>query len=188
MAARAATLSNMHTPSTLKPFRSTVLPAASAGLLLGALTACGSGASTVAALTVTDAVVRAAPPGRPMTAGYAQFTAGATPLCITGFQLPEAGSVELHATVRQGDRLRMQAQGPLCLGAGESARLLPGGLHLMLHGVADLTVGTELSMTITTTGRDADTGTPASLADRPPRQIVAPFTVIGLTDTVPGAP
>lgn len=47
-----------------------------------------------------------------------------------------ATSVEVHATIRDLDQVRMRRVDPLHVGAGERLVLEPGGLHVMLVGLA----------------------------------------------------
>jgi copper(I)-binding protein len=57
---------------------------------------------------------------------------------ITGARATGAREVSLHRTVREGDRVRMDAVGTLRLAPGERVELAPGGLHLMLMGLEQM--------------------------------------------------
>lgn len=95
------------------------------------------GASGVAAaagtLSVEQAWVRAAPPGVPMLAGYAELhNTGDAPLRITAVESTAFGSVSLHETTVVDGVSRMRELPGLAVEPGASVRLEPGGKHLML--------------------------------------------------------
>jgi copper(I)-binding protein len=52
-----------------------------------------------------------------------------------------AGKAELHATVREGDVMRMREVQSIELKPGAAVSLAPGGLHIMLLDVQRLTTG-----------------------------------------------
>jgi periplasmic copper chaperone A len=82
---------------------------------------------------VTDAWIRAVPPGAKMTAGYLTVhNPSAEPLVIVGVESPAFGSIEMHGTVVADGVARMRQQDTVTVAPGETVRFEPGGLHLML--------------------------------------------------------
>ena len=106
-----------------------------AALALPALPAC--------AQEVTAGALRiAAPWTRAMRAGGtgAGFmtirNTGSAPDRLVAARSPAANVMELHTHIRDGDVMRMRAVPAIELPAGQEVRLAPGGLHLMLIGLA----------------------------------------------------
>lgn len=95
---------------------------------------CASGAAAAAGtLAVEQAWIRAAPPGVPMLAGYADLrNTGDAPLRISAVESAAFGSVSLHETTVVDGVSRMRELPGLAIDAGASVRLEPGGKHLML--------------------------------------------------------
>jgi copper(I)-binding protein len=63
---------------------------------------------------------------------------------------PVAPNVELHTTVKDGDVMRMRPVAAIDVPAGETVRLQPGGLHVMLIGLAKpLKAGEKFPLTLT---------------------------------------
>jgi copper(I)-binding protein len=112
--------------------------------LLTGLLALATGCSTPTDLQVSDAYIKLPVPGRQMTAAYATFTNHTNQsICLTGFSGSFANSIELHATktlarADGSDRVRMIHLPELCIEPGTAAILAPGGKHLMIMGVHDL--------------------------------------------------
>ena len=96
------------------------------------------GASSAAAEppTVSDAWIRATPPGARTAAAYLTITSSGTADRLLGATTPVAGAVEIHTHVAEAGLQRMVRLEELTLPAGESVRLEPGGLHLMLTDIA----------------------------------------------------
>ncbi|HWZ64483.1 MAG TPA: copper chaperone PCu(A)C [Steroidobacteraceae bacterium] len=104
-------------------------------LLACAVPAWGADAPPVA-LTVTDAWVRATP-GSVVAAAYLTLhNGGRTPLRILGVRSPLAGHVMIHETQLVNGLSVMRAHEPLDIPPGQSVRLAPGGLHVMLDNLA----------------------------------------------------
>ncbi len=61
---------------------------------------------------------------------------GTTPDRLVAARSPAANVMELHTHIRDGDVMRMRAVPAIELPAGQEVRLAPGGLHLMLIGLA----------------------------------------------------
>ena len=90
-----------------------------------------------APLGVSDAWVRALPPGQPNTAGYLVVTNSAdTAVTIVGASSPLAESVEIHTTREVDGLQRMERLDQVQVAAGQSVAFAPGGMHLMLLGVS----------------------------------------------------
>ncbi|MBP0492655.1 copper chaperone PCu(A)C [Pararoseomonas indoligenes] len=62
---------------------------------------------------------------------------GTQPDRLLSASSPAARAVELHSTVRQGDVMRMLPVQAVDVPAGGSVTLRPGGLHIMLVGLAE---------------------------------------------------
>ena len=87
-------------------------------------------------LQIEDGWVRALPPTQRMTAAYMTLhNAGDEALEVLSVSSDAAGHASLHATRRDGDRVRMEAVESLALQPGERVELAPGGLHVMLMGM-----------------------------------------------------
>ena len=89
-------------------------------------------------LSVSDAWVRATPPGKMMTAAYAtlQNTSNAT-LVITGVTSDVTAHTSVHETLINRDRATMRPVQRLRLNAGERTHLAPGGMHIMLMKLSE---------------------------------------------------
>lgn len=62
---------------------------------------------------------------------------------------PIARTVELHTHVRDGDVMRMRPVRDIAVPAGETVRLRPGGLHVMLIGLTEpLRQGATVPLTL----------------------------------------
>ncbi len=86
-------------------------------------------------LAVREAWVRAALPGRAVTAAYCELTNhGAESVTVVGFT--GAGRVEMHQTVDDDGMARMRPLPRIVVAPGETVALAPGGRHLMLFNFA----------------------------------------------------
>lgn len=62
---------------------------------------------------------------------------------------PIARTVELHTHIRDGEVMRMRQVADIAIPAGETVRLRPGGLHVMLIGLTEpLRQGAEVPVTL----------------------------------------
>jgi copper(I)-binding protein len=118
--------------------------------------------------TVSDAWVRAVPPGAGMTAGYLTVhNPTDQEIQVITVESDDFGSVELHATVTEDGVARMRREEAVAVPPGGSVAFEPGGRHLMMFeparplaegDVVDLTVilsdGTRL-VTQAPVARDA---------------------------------
>ena len=104
---------------------------------LAALAACTAGLAAAAPPIISDAWIRATPPGAKTGAAYLSISGDATASdTLLGASSAAAGSVELHAHVTEDGLSRMQRLAEVPVPAGETVRFEPGGLHLMLIGIA----------------------------------------------------
>jgi copper(I)-binding protein len=102
--------------------------------ICGALLACAAGAAQAEGkLGVTDAWIRAAPPGATMLAGYASLANdGDGPVSILTVQSDAFRMTSLHETVVQEGVSKMREVHRIDLAPGQRVALAPGGKHLML--------------------------------------------------------
>ena len=89
-------------------------------------------------LIASDAWVRATPPGKMMTAGYASIeNRGSETITIIGASAEVAGHTAFHETRIERDRSTMRPVTQLSIRAGERVQLKPGGLHIMLMKLSE---------------------------------------------------
>ena len=89
-----------------------------------------------AKLVVSDATVRLLPPSLPNTSAYFSITnSSESDQYLTGASSSIVDSIELHTHVMKGEMMRMEKQAFVKVGAGETLKFQPGGLHLMLFGL-----------------------------------------------------
>ena len=113
-------------------------------LALGA----GSSAAT-GPLTVTDAWIRATPPGARTAAAYLTIANPGAADRLLGGTTPAARTLEIHTHVDERGLQRMVRLAEVGLPAGETVRLTPGGLHLMLVDVAaPLAAGASVTLSL----------------------------------------
>lgn len=90
-----------------------------------------------AAVSIDGAWVRAMPPSARMTAAYLVLTNRSdTALVISGASAEGAKSVEIHTSREVDGLVRMEQLTGLTLAPGQTVQLTPGGMHLMLLGMA----------------------------------------------------
>ena len=108
-----------------------------------------AGAAAAGPLTVTDAWIRATPPGAPTAAAYLTIANAGAADRLLGGATPAARAVELHAHVEDGGLHRMQRLAEVVVPAGAVVHLEPAGLHLMLVDIAaPLAAGTRVLLTL----------------------------------------
>ena len=114
-----------------------------------------SGASDT--LIISDAWVRATPPGKMMTAGYASLeNVSKEVITITGVSAEAAGHTSLHETRIERDRSTMRPVARLSIEAGERVSLKPGGLHIMLMKLSEsLTDGQSIDICLELENNDS---------------------------------
>ena len=107
-------------------------------LFIIALTLISSASGASDTLIISDAWVRATPPGKMMTAGYASLeNVSKNVITITGVSAEIAGHTSLHETRIERDRSTMRPVAQLSIEAGERVSLKPGGLHIMLMKLSE---------------------------------------------------
>lgn len=103
------------------------------------------------ALSITDAVARATPPGAPVGGAVLTVANGGTQDDrLVSASSPVAGRVEIHEMAQEGDVMRMRAlPDGLPIPAGQTVSLESGGRHLMLMELkAPLVEGETLPLTL----------------------------------------
>jgi copper(I)-binding protein len=114
------------------------------------------GALAAADVSVENAWLRQLLPGQNRTAGYFDIVNhGSKPVTLVGAESNAAAAIEFHRSIHNGDVVRMQRIEKVVVGAGETVRFQPGGLHLMLFRVADLAEQTKVAL-LTDTGMRID--------------------------------
>jgi copper(I)-binding protein len=102
-------------------------------------------------IEITAPYVRAVPPGQPNSAAFMTLTnSGDVDGALVAAASPAAEVVELHTHAMVDGMMRMRRIERIALPAGETVKLAPGGLHVMLIGlvaplVIDETVEIRLS-------------------------------------------
>jgi copper(I)-binding protein len=96
-------------------------------------------ATDTGSLTLGGAWVRALPPGQPNTAAYVTVTnTGSAAVTIVGGSTDIAETVEIHTTREVDGYQRMEQLYEVPLAPGQSSFFSPGGMHLMLLGLAKM--------------------------------------------------
>ena len=126
------------------------LGAVTAVLAPGPLRAQGSAAETRAGgIVITQPWSRAAMRGGSGAAFLTLRNTGTAADRLLAATTPAAGRVELHSMVRDGDVMRMREQPAIDLPPGQEVVLRPGGLHIMMLGLAQpLDRGATLPLTL----------------------------------------
>ncbi|WP_270938211.1 copper chaperone PCu(A)C [Falsiroseomonas oryzae] len=111
---------------------------AALGLLLAGAIAPRARAQEISAgsLRIAAPWTRAAGAGATGAGFMAIRNTGAEPDRLVAARTTAARVVELHTHIREGDVMRMRPVAAIELPAGREVRLQPGGLHLMLIGLA----------------------------------------------------
>lgn len=101
-----------------------------------------------AVLEVSNAYVRAPIPGRSMSAAFMTLKNNTgTEQVMVSAGASWASSIEIHTHTHDNGVMRMRQIPELKIPAGEQVTLKPGGLHLMLFGLAsELPAKPELSV------------------------------------------
>lgn len=91
-------------------------------------------------LSFDSARVRLPLPGTDKSVGYFEVTNNTdAPIVLVGARSEQARAVEFHTMVRDGDMMRMRRLQRVPIAPGETVSFAPGGNHLMIFGVAELT-------------------------------------------------
>ena len=135
--------------SPLSNLRATVLAVAFGIALAGAAAA---HEYAIGGLAIGHPYARPTAPSQPTGGGYfsiANRGAGADRL-VSAAAPSVARAVELHSMKMEGNVMRMREVGSIDVAPGQSVKLEPGGLHLMLVGLkAPLVAGSAFPMTLT---------------------------------------
>lgn len=108
-----------------------MLTRGAASLLVAVLAGCEP-----ASLHIEDAWLRAASPGRAVSAGYFVLENDTDrTLVLSSATSPDATRVELHTQEMDGDMMRMRPLEALEIPPRSRVRFAPGGHHLMLFDV-----------------------------------------------------
>ena len=107
-------------------------------------------------LIALQAWIRATP-GSDVAAAYLTLhNTGTGARVVTGVRSPLAGRAMIHESTVVNGLATMRARERLRIGAGETLRLAPGGLHVMLMGLKrPLKVGEEVPLVLELEGGDA---------------------------------
>lgn len=105
--------------------------------VLATLLAMPVAALAQSAPSVEQPWMRAAGQGATGGAFMTLRNAGGQPDRLLSASSPAARAVELHATMRDGDVMRMRPVQAIEVPAGGSVTLQPGGLHVMLIGLVN---------------------------------------------------
>ena len=126
-------------------------------LVVIALTLVSSASGASNDLIISDTWVRATPPGKMMTAGYASIeNVSKDVITITGVSAEVAGHTSLHETRIERDRSTMRPVAQLSIKAGERVSLKPGGLHIMLMKLSEsLTDGQSIDICLELENNDS---------------------------------
>ncbi|HXF66946.1 MAG TPA: copper chaperone PCu(A)C [Burkholderiales bacterium] len=103
--------------------------------LFVAMLACVPALGAAPPFEVRNAWVRAPVAGMKIAAGYMEL-ASPEAAALVAVASPIAERVEMHRTVLEGGVMKMRPVSAIELPAGKTVSLAPGGLHLMLIGLA----------------------------------------------------
>ena len=126
------------------------------GLLLWPATAISIGCggdepvARVGDLVITRAVAPAPVGDGPAALYFTVVNRGSAADTLVTVATPAAAEAMVHDQVRRGGSMTMEHVGALAVPAGDSVRLAPGGLHVMLSGRrTPITAGDTLQVTLT---------------------------------------
>jgi len=96
----------------------------------------GGRSASSAELIVTDAWVRVTP-GSDVAAAYLTLrNPGRKPVTVTGVESSAASMAMIHETTVKSGMSRMRPHEEVVVEAGQTVKLQPDGLHIMLHGLS----------------------------------------------------
>lgn len=99
-------------------------------------------------IRVANAWVRAPAPGQQTAAAYMEVRS-AQNMALAGATSAAAGRVEMHESTTEAGVMRMRALPSIELRAGETVKLAPGGMHLMLVDLRQpLKAGDKIPLTL----------------------------------------
>ncbi len=125
-------------------------------LLWGAVLLSDIAIAHAATLAVQDAWIRAVP-GANVAAAYLTLrNTGAQPVTVTGVRTSAAAQAMIHETVVENGLARMRPHEHVIVPAGSTVKLQPGGLHVMLQGLArPLVVGQTVPLELLLSNGDS---------------------------------
>lgn len=90
-----------------------------------------------AEVEISDARVRAVPPGQKMTGAFMDIKNSGSDLQVISAESSISKVVELHTHIKDGEVMRMRKVPTIDLPANSTTRLKPGGLHVMFIGLKE---------------------------------------------------
>lgn len=131
--------------------RALVLP-----LLLAVPHACRAQAARPTTVRVPEAWLRMQGDVTGMSAGYLTIqNTGTTPVVVRGVRCPNIRLISMHESLVQNGMVRMVARDSLVVPPGDQLVMRPGGLHLMLMGLArPLSAGERVRCVVQTRSGD----------------------------------
>lgn len=100
-------------------------------------------------IKVENAWIREPAPGQTVVGGFMDITSEKNASVVKAAS-PVVGTVELHEMKMQGDVMQMREVKAIELPAGETVKLEPGGLHLMLYNpMKPLKAGDKVPVVLT---------------------------------------
>lgn len=87
------------------------------------------------ALIVQEAWARQVPGSDVAAVYFTLRNPSAKSITITGVESPRASHAMIHETRTEGGQSRMRPHEQLVVAPGQTVKLEPGGLHVMLHGL-----------------------------------------------------
>ena len=107
-------------------------------------------APALAKVEAVDGYVRLLPPGSPNTAAFMVLKNDADhPVKLLSAASPEAGRAELHAHLHEGGVMKMRQVYGVEIPAKGEVVFQPGGLHIMLFEVGELSQEKPFPLTLT---------------------------------------
>ena len=106
------------------------VPSVLAALVI-ALSCTAASAAASESITIANAWVRAPAPGQKTASAYLDLTSPRDAALVAAGS-PSAGRVEMHSMTIDGGVMRMRAMPRIDLPGGQTVKLAPGGVHLML--------------------------------------------------------
>ena len=98
---------------------------------------------------ISDARVRAVPPGQKMTGAFMDIKNSGSDLQIISAESSISKVVELHTHIKDGEVMRMRKVPTIDLPANSTTHLKPGGLHVMFIGLKEtLNVDQKIDLTL----------------------------------------
>ncbi|MCP5150592.1 MAG: copper chaperone PCu(A)C [Ectothiorhodospiraceae bacterium] len=125
--------------------------AATVALLAAATTAAATEPTRLGAITIESPWVRLVPPVSETSAGYMTLrNAGTEADRLLAAAAPVSKRTELHTHVMEGGLAKMRQVDAVEIPAGGAVSFAPGGLHIMLIGLArPLDAGESIPVTLT---------------------------------------